>query len=158
MIDEVYKATFDALDGLYCACCSSQITNFNILNKHTNDSVMGDVLAEWMTIRVGCPRRTGKTMAIKRLIELHDLKTIVVTPSLNMAKIYYPNLVFATPRTIHRHEEKPLECLIVDEAEFCNMKPIVEFCVPYVEASLKDAEKTFVLVLVGTVRLKQRKM
>jgi hypothetical protein len=159
MTNTIFNATFNALEGLFFACRELQAQDvLEHCRRRARDGEDKDVLAflsEWMTIRVGCGRRTGKTVAVKKLLDAYELNAIVVLPNLDMGRIYKDIDVTAiSPRTLHRvPTTQPLDCVVVDEAEYCDLAKVAKFCLPYVRTYLNDQSKPFVLVLISTAKL-----
>jgi hypothetical protein len=77
-----------------------------------------------MTIRVGAPRRRGKTEAMKRLISEEGMNAIVVYPSSGMADIGPEGISFG-PDNLGYSDER-IEAEFVGEAEFFKPEDMAE--------------------------------
>ncbi len=157
MNDVVWKNVYRAMECLYTASVSSQrdksMLNFRKRLGNTDEALI-QYMCEWMTVRVGCPRRSGKMQSILRLIEKKRLKAAIVLPNLVMAKYYKQSgIPTFSGRTIAKMNEKELDVVFVDEAAYVSeMKAVAKACFPYVKKSFETG-KPFVLFLVSTEKI-----
>ena len=146
------EKTYEALCLLYDACVLIQ----------QEMSVSGDCperdLLEWMTIRLGCPRRSGKTTAIKKLISDRCLKAAVISPSHNMAKMVDFGAPSISMEGVHQLADSgEIDVVFVDEADFVmvheKVGEMLGVCASLAKSN-REQGKPFVLVLVSSPFIK----
>ena len=164
MNQEVYDKVYEAMEGLYDACIYSQeISGASIFGTRVADDDDKDVvgyLKEWLTVRVGTTRRSGKTMSIQRMIREKSLRAVVFTVTQQQAKTYKriyhdmdtPCMSARSLVGIKKLEGQEFDAVFIDEAAFVGKKGIsnvVEFCLPQVRRHLNTGSP-FVLMMTST--------
>ncbi len=156
----VWKKVCRAMECLYDASVASQsdenMAHFRkelAVGKADKDLIQ--YMCEWMTVRVGCPRRSGKTQSIVRLIKKRRLKAAIVLPNLAMCRCYEGSgIPTFSGRTVGKMLGRDLDVVFVDEAAFVSqMKAVATACLPYVRRSFETG-KPFVFFLVSTELVK----
>jgi hypothetical protein len=155
MNDKVWKNVSKAMELLYDACVQTQADEK--MKHFRKDFAVGtdknfiQHMCEWMTVRVGCPRRSGKSHAIVSLVKKKKLKAAIVLPTLEMGQYYQGSgIPTFSWRTVGKMKNLDLDVVFVDEAAFVgNMKAVATACVPYIRRGIKEG-KPFVFFLAST--------
>jgi hypothetical protein len=115
-----------------------------------DDKSVRAFMSDWMTVRLGMPRRSGKSEAMKRLISLDGLRAVVVYPNHGISKIGPKGISFTASKLIY--PKGGIDVVFVDEAEFMekeDMDKVVRFCHPLVIRYI-DNREPFVLFLLSS--------